>query len=294
MYQDLSRLLLVLSTQMSSCLRGEVLTNNELEALLERARDGESQALEMLLLKVQPQLYRYCLKMCKHSQDAEDVLQDSLISLAKSYKDFRGNSSLSTWLFSVVRNSCLKKHRKSKFAPKQEESLESLSPTEQGQLISKIPDPFQQAEAQELWIHVQEAIQRLEPSYREVLVLRDIEGLRAREVAEVMGLSLPAIKSRLHRARAELRAQFTSGDYRPKAGCPDVRRMFSLHLEGELSSSVCASMEAHVSNCEHCAPECNGLRTILNTCSSSPGEVPKDVQDRVQRSLRKVLSSLSF
>ena len=257
--------------------------------LLELAREGDQAALEDLLLAVQPQLFRFSMKMCRHTEDAEDVLQDSMMTLARSFRDFRGASSLSTWLFTIARSFCIKKRRKSKFAPEREESLQQLAPDEQARIQSGGPGPHEQAEAAEIWRLVQAGIQRIEPAYREVLVLRDIEGLRAKEVAEIVGISVPAVKSRLHRARAELREHLTSTTYRPQAGCPNIRRVFSEHLEGDLSPDICSTMEAHVAVCPACAAECDGLKAALNACSSAPDEVPEAVQKRVHQALRAAL-----
>ena len=179
-------------------------------ALIDRARAGDQAALEALLREVQPQLYRFSMKMCRHTEDAEDVLQDSMMTLARTVRDFRGASSLSTWLFSVARSFCIKKRRKSKFAPEHEESLEGLAPGEREGIVGSEPDPHAQAENAQVWRQVQAAIQQLDPDHREVLVLRDIEGLRAKEVAEVVGISVAAVKSRLHRARGELRERLSS------------------------------------------------------------------------------------
>ena len=86
--------------------------DSEAQMLLEQARFGDDAALERLLKAVQPQLYRFSMKMCRHTEDAEDVLQDSMMTLARSFRDFRGASSLSTWLFTVARSFCIKKRRK--------------------------------------------------------------------------------------------------------------------------------------------------------------------------------------
>jgi len=257
--------------------------------LLERARGGDAAALETLLRAVQPQLYRFSMKMCRHTEDAEDVLQDSMMTLARSFRDFRGASSLSTWLFTIARSFCIKKRRKGKFAPEREESLEQLAPAEQQRIRSATPGPHEQAESAEIWRQVQAGIQRIEPAYREILVLRDIEGLRAKEVAEIVGISVPAVKSRLHRARAELREHLATTPYQPQPGCPDIRKVFSEHLEGDLSPDICSTMEAHVASCPACAAECDGLKAALNACASAPCEVPVAVQARVKVALRQAL-----
>ena len=264
--------------------------NNQLE-LLERARAGDSQALEDLLRTLQPQLFRFSMKMCRHTEDAEDVLQDSMMTLARTFKDFRGASSFSTWLYTIARSFCIKKRRKSKFAPSHEESLEEIVPLKGGGIASSMPGPQQQIESEEIWQQVQTGIKKLEPAYREVLLLRDVEGLSAKEVSEVVKISLSAVKSRLHRARSELRDLLTDQAYKPKSGCPDIRKLFSQHLEGDLSSDICSTMEVHVENCQHCAEECNGLREVLGACSNGPCEVPAQVQEKVQQALRTVLAS---
>jgi RNA polymerase sigma-70 factor (ECF subfamily) len=155
---------------------------------------------------------------------------------------------------------------------------------------SGLPSPEKLAESAEVWREVHSAIKLIEPAYREVLVLRDIEGLSAKQVAEIVGLSVGAVKSRLHRARAQLRSNLAPSSYQPKPGCPDIRKVFSRHLEGELSSEICSEMQAHVSQCDDCANECNGLRQALFLCTESSCDVPKNVQVKVQLALRKVLS----
>ena len=269
---------------------GPMGTPSEQLALLERARAGDLAALEHLLVEVQPQLYRFSLKMCRHTEDAEDVLQDSMMTLARSFRDFRGASSLSTWMFTIARSFCIKKRRRSKYAPQTEESLEAL-PAGADQLRTSDLGPEDRAELTEAWEQVHAGIQRLAPDYREVLVLRDIEGLAAREVAEIVGISVSAVKSRLHRARAQLRDLLSEGTYRPAPGCPDIRVVFSKHLEGELSSDICSTMEAHVAECAPCAAECDGLREALTACSSAGCSLPEGVEARVREALRRALAT---
>ena len=253
--------------------------------LLRRAQQGDALAMEALLREVQPQLYRFSMKMCRHSADAEDVLQNSLMAMARTLRDFRGEASLSTWLFTIARRFCIKQRRKSKFAPSEERTLHD----EAAELPAETPSPHDLAESAEVWAIVQQAIAALEPAYREVLVLRDIEGLSAKEVAQVVELSVPAVKSRLHRARAQLRERLALSPYAPAPGCPNIREVFSKHLEGDLSASVCSTMEAHVAECPVCAAECDGLRSALAACSAAPCEVPEAVQNRVRESLRQAI-----
>src|SRR5512147_1714986 len=89
------------------------------QLLLDRARAGQSDALEQLLERHQSQVYRFGMKMCRDPEDAKDVLQDTLLSVARNVRDFRGSSSVSTWLYTIARSFCVKKRRKRKFAPKE-------------------------------------------------------------------------------------------------------------------------------------------------------------------------------
>src|SRR6187397_3346990 len=86
---------------------------------------GDRQALEALLERHQAQVYRFGMKMCRDPEDAADVLQDTLFAMARGVRDFRGASSLSTWLYTIARSFCIKKRRRSKFAPAAERSLDS-------------------------------------------------------------------------------------------------------------------------------------------------------------------------
>jgi RNA polymerase sigma-70 factor (ECF subfamily) len=257
--------------------------------LLRRAQEGDKQALEALLRAVQPQLYRFSMKMCRQTQDAEDVLQDSMMAMARSFQDFRGSSSFSTWLFTIARSFCIKKRRKGKFAPKREESLEGLSANEAAGIATNDLNPEQQAANNEVWHKVQQGIKQIEPDYREVLILRDIEGLRAKEVAKIVGISVSAVKSRLHRARADLREVLAPKEYAPRKGCPNIRQIFSEHLEGDLTADVCTSMQTHVDDCPVCAAECGGLKSVMNACNAAPCDLPLETQERIESALRAVL-----
>ncbi|MEO6950257.1 MAG: sigma-70 family RNA polymerase sigma factor [Polyangia bacterium] len=171
------------------------------EQLLAASRTGDRRALEQLLARYEPRVYRFGMRMCRDPQDASEVLQETLIAAARTIRDFRGGASLSTWMYTIARSFCIKRHRRSKFAPLDEASLD-----EARDLATSAPDPEASAASRQIERAMLRALATLDPAQREVLVLRDGEGLTAPEVAAVVGASVDAVKSRLHRARAAMRA----------------------------------------------------------------------------------------
>ena len=259
--------------------------------LLTAVRSGSSEALEALLERHEARLYRFTRRLCRHREDAEDVLQESLLAAARGLSGFRGASSIGTWLYTIARSFCIKKRRRSVFAPV-EVSLETQASLAARGLADPARRPDEALEASRLEAALQAAIAALDRPYREVLLLRDVEGLSAAEVAEVTGLSVPAVKTRLHRARGRLRDALAPlmaarGEAAASAfarSCPDVVRLFSRHLEADISARTCASMESHLTSCPRCQASCEGLKQVLRMCGTAPElEVPADLQDKVRR-----------
>jgi RNA polymerase sigma-70 factor (ECF subfamily) len=266
-------------------------------ALLEAARRGEPDALDLLIKRYQAQVYRFGMKMCRDPEDAKDVLQDTLLALARGVRDFRGASSMSTWLYSVARSYCIKKHRMPKSAPGLERSLESDAAHEAARVADRGKLPDEALAERQIEQAVEQAIATLDPMYREVLILRDIEGLSAAEVAEVVGASVDAVKSRLHRARIALRANMAPllGVPEPSTAaasspCPDVVPLFSQFLEGEIAPDVCANLEKHLEICARCRSTCDSLKQTLALCRTSPAPVPSDVQESVRSAVRSLVA----
>jgi RNA polymerase sigma-70 factor (ECF subfamily) len=144
------------------------------------------------------------------------------------------------------------------------------------------------------------AIASLEPMYRETLVLRDVEGLPAAEVAEIMGVSVEAVMSRLHRARLAVRERIapllgvpeTTPAPAAAPACPDVVALLSRKLEGEISGEICAELEEHVRACDACRGRCESLKSTLALCSRAGEDpVPPHVERSVRESLRKLLDA---
>lgn len=255
--------------------------------LLEAYRKGDEKALAALLERWAPSVHRFGLKMCRDPDDANDVVQDTLLAAARGLRDFRGAASLSTWLYTIARSFCIKRRRKSPG-----ESLDLVM-----NVASPIAPPDEVASDNEIGAALEEAIGALEPPYREVLLLRDVEGLSAPETAEVLGIGVDAVKSRLHRARVAVRdrmAPLLVPRTEPRGpSCPDVVPLLSRHLEGHLGAAECAEMDKHVSGCARCQKECDSLRRVLALCKreSRGGTVPPEVQRAVQRILLEMRGS---
>ncbi|MGD0677597.1 MAG: sigma-70 family RNA polymerase sigma factor [Polyangiaceae bacterium] len=262
------------------------------DALLAALHGGDDQAVAKLLERYAPTVYRFGVKMCRDPEDAKDVMQDTLLAAARGLREFRGGATLSTWLFTIARSFCIKKRRQRVGTPGETEPLESGG-------SHKIPatdrTPDQVAEDREIGAVLDAAIHDLEPMYREVLVLRDVEGLSAPEVATVLGIGVDAVKSRLHRARLSVRdriAPLVAAPAEPSAtsACPDVVPILSRYLEGEIGPDQCAEMDRHVSQCARCRARCDSLRSTLALCrrSGRTGTVPPNVQEAVRTALREI------
>lgn len=264
--------------------------------LLDATRSGDKAALERLLERHQAQVYRFGMKMCRDPEDAQDVLQETLLAMARGVRDFRGASSISTWLYTVARSFCIKKRRRSKFAP-EETSLDAAGAAEASILADPSRTPDEVLAGKQVEQALEQAIVALEPMYREVLILRDVEGLTAPEVAEVLGVTAQAVKSRLHRARVAVRDSIapllglpTDAAAAPGT-CPDVLTLFSKHLEDEISADVCSAMERHLEGCPRCRSACDSLKRTLALCrTTAPStEVPASVQNAVKKALKDFL-----
>jgi RNA polymerase sigma-70 factor (ECF subfamily) len=263
--------------------------------LLSAARGGDRRALEALLDRHQRRVFRFGLRMCGEEESAKDVLQETLLAAARNIRDFRGASSVSTWLYTIARSFCIKARRTSKFAP---DRLDSLDRSEALQVPDAGRGPEEETSGRQVEEALRVAISELEPMYREALVLRDVEGLSAPEAAQVLGVSVEAVKSRLHRARLAVRERVAPllgvgpEVARDPGSCPDILELFSRKLEGEISADVCAELERHVQGCAACRSRCDSLRATLAMCSRAGDEpVPANVERTVREALRRFLDA---
>jgi RNA polymerase sigma factor (sigma-70 family) len=181
-------------------------------AFLDALRRGEDDTLPALVDRYGPRIYNFPARMCRNDEDAKDVLQETLIAVVRSVKDFRGEGKLSTWLFRIAANVCRKMRRRGKFEPAHHLPLEAFLPTEDEK--ARLGTAGETLEAALLRTDLRDTLEAgivaLPPTYRAVLILRDLEGLSTAETAEALGLTTITVKVRLHRARLALRQRLAT------------------------------------------------------------------------------------
>ena len=199
--------------------------NSQVEQALASLKSGNPEDVERALKTLQEVVYGFGMKVCGVREDAEDTAQETLIRLARQLKDFPDARALAVWLYKVAKTQCLMSRRKSKFAPAQMLSLDALMPRESGAAAPGVKSwevtPEEILLNKELRSKLKDAVLALPKHYRLVLILRDMEQLDTREVAEVMGISEETTKMRLHRARVFLRNALAG--YVRRAELPEVR-----------------------------------------------------------------------
>lgn len=180
--------------------------------LVRAAAAGSREAMEQLLMRAQEVAFRFSLLVCGHADDAEDVMQDALLKTYRYVDRIRDPDAFRTWLYRTVRNACLMKRRRRVGEPAALVSLEQGGVADSGEptaidVVDSAKGPDDLAINDWIGERLRKALMRLTPSLRVVVVLREMEGLSTREVAEITGISEANVKTRLHRARVLLRQQ---------------------------------------------------------------------------------------
>ncbi len=178
-------------------------------ALIEAINDGNHDLFTEIVKRYERPLYNFGLKMCGEQRDAEDIVQETFLNVFRYLKSFRFETKFKNWLYRIATSICIKKRRKSKFAPDHELSLEEFIPQDPAAETDQLPQwaalPLDTVLSEELYNKLQEAILQLPENYRLVLVLRDMEGFSTAETAQILNLTPANVKVRLHRARLFLR-----------------------------------------------------------------------------------------
>src|SRR5215467_3797333 len=180
-------------------------------ALIAQSREGDAEAYGQLVRRYQGKIFRLAQHITQNREDAEDVLQETFLKAYEHLGQFQGQSKFYTWIVRIAVNQALMKlrRRKTDKSVSLDETIDTGEDTVTREVAAWAENPEQRFSREELGGILDTAIDSLEPLYRSVFVLRDIEELSTEETADALGLSIPAVKSRLLRARLQLREKLT-------------------------------------------------------------------------------------
>jgi RNA polymerase sigma-70 factor (ECF subfamily) len=264
---------------------------SEIQKAVQLLKSEDPNSMEKALTLLQQTVFSFSMRVCNQREDAEDTMQEVLVKSVPILPKFQNPKALVVWLYKVAKSRCLMSRRKSKFAPKQELSLEELMPDRD---LGKVsggglnPEAFAIRSQEARWLR--EAIQKLPPQYRIILVLRDMEGLSDDEVAEITGLRAGTVRVRLHRARLFVRKELVKrsspgaakqreshpvliAELRP-ARCKAMFAELSNYLDEQLDDSLCEELEKHIEGCEPCKAFLSSLQATIEQCRKSPADFP--------------------
>ena len=189
-------------------------------SLVQAAKKGDVGAFGELVKRYDRNVFRIALHITQNREDAEDVVQDAFLKAYENLEQFQGQSKFYTWLVRIAVNEALMKLRRRR--PERMVSLDQEVQTEEDSMPREVadwsPNPEQLYNQAELKDILGKTIQGLPPSFRTVFVLRDVEGLSTEETAQALELSVPAVKSRLLRARLQLRERLNRYFKKRQAG----------------------------------------------------------------------------
>jgi RNA polymerase sigma-70 factor (ECF subfamily) len=278
----------------------------EVEQALSALKSGE---IEQGLQLLERTVLSFGMKVCGHREDAEDTAQEVLLKLLPYVSKFDSPRAFSVWLYTVARNRCLMSRRRSKFAPKEELTLDELMPSDQ-ELAALAGDqqstPERSLLRKENSERIREALERIPVQYRLILVLHDMEGLDTAEVAKVVALREGTVRVRLHRGRLALRRELVATDHvaisrksptakKPRS-CREIFAALSDYLDKTIDPAFCESLEKHMAGCNPCEAFLADLERTIQMCRSynpsCDSAAKTKLRTRVLAEYSRVLSSL--
>lgn len=169
--------------------------------LIRRSAEGDRDALSELVARHGPSVFRFARAIASDESSAEDALQETFLAAWRGAVRFRGQTSVRNWLFTIARHAVYRQHRRRAGEPAQLESLTELGVAAGWGAIEDPEAGVLRKESREVF---ERAMEQLDSGDREVLLLRDVQGLSGDEVAAILGITIAAMKTRLHRARLRL------------------------------------------------------------------------------------------
>jgi len=255
-------------------------------ALVQAAKQGDVSAFEDLVRRYDRNVFRIAQHITQNREDAEDVVQDAFLKAYSNLDQFQGQSKFYTWLVRIAVNEALMKLRRRR--PERMVSLDEDVKTEEDSVPREVadwsPNPEQLYKQAELKDILTRTVQGLPPSFRTVFVLRDVEGLSTEETADALGLSVPAVKSRLLRAQPVL--QETREWRWPKVKCSEFLQELTNYLDGALDDRTKSELEDHLAWCHNCYVVCDTTKKTIEIYRNSElYELPDDLRTRLRSAI---------
>lgn len=172
------------------------------QILIQKSTAGDLQAFDELIKPYENRLYNFLAKMCNNHETAQDMVQETFLNVFKNIKNYRAEAKFSTWLFQIATNNCLMLKRKNEH--KVTHSLDE-HPEHPFEIIDLQKTPEEKYTQEELQAIVEEALQKLEPLYRSVFILSEVDGFSGPEIANILKITLPNVKARIRRAKEKLK-----------------------------------------------------------------------------------------
>ncbi len=183
------------------------MSSENTDILIKSALNGDMSAFEELIIQYEKKVYNVALRVLKNPDDAMDISQEVFIKIYKNLDKFDGKASFSTWLYRITTNTCIDELRKRK--GKETYSIDNDIENEEGsykrEFVDNSPTPEEQTIIKESGNEIIKAMENLSDEHRTIIILRDIEGLSYNEIADITGVSIGTVKSRISRARLSLK-----------------------------------------------------------------------------------------
>jgi RNA polymerase sigma-70 factor (ECF subfamily) len=277
----------------------------ELQEAIALLRQADEQSVQKAVQLLQSTVFSFSMKVCGHREDAEDTMQEVLLSSLPHLKKIEDARALSVWLYTAARNRCWRSRKRQSY--RKSVALDDLMPGDAelaALLASSAQSPEMLAASHQDQQMVHHAVLRLPPSYRMVLVLHDMEELDTEQVARVLGIRPGTVRVRLHRARLLVRQEMDKllrGDPEqtsPAAArpaptararplqCREIFGNLSEYLDGRMETKSCTQMQAHIETCPACIAFIQDLKAAIDRCRSF--EIPMDSETGI--TLRRVLA----
>lgn len=282
----------------------------ELSQAIGLLRSNSPESVEQAIGLLQNTVYSFSMKVCGHREDAEDTMQEVLYRSLRHLARIEEPRALAVWLYTVTRNRCWRMRRSATHKAKQL-SLDELMPDE-GELARLLRDPAPGPEANLLHGEqrdlLRQAVLRIPPQLRIVLVLHDMEDLDTDEVAQILALQPGTVRVRLHRARLSVRKEISrslNAGVRPEKtarrtpraarhalhhaqkACRELFANLSEYLDGRVEPQTCAKMSAHIDSCPSCVVFLEDLRAAIDRCRALQADCDPAVLERLRATLTR-------